>query len=334
MAIDAQIIQQQQAIYTDNICNPYMTFNNAITYGFTSGSGNATVTNSDEKTLLGGKAMKIRALTTSSCDFNAADSFDFTVKTDGIHNIQFRAFKSDPDAIVNMVVKVFIDGSLSADRTINVEMDSANGFADDAWNLFYQSFSALAGDEGSVSFSFVSDTADCIVYLDAFKIECNDQRQTAPSIYTNPLFLINKWSRVYDFDNSQTLFEDTAINFSLFEGTFESNCGSEILVEGVGFKPTRLNSFFTVNCNFLAKVPTGSNLHIDAELKINGTVYMGDTRFLNKAVDEFQYVNLVFTIPCNQEFLDFDGAVELTAMGNDIVISRRNLTISETVNSN
>ena len=81
MAVDAFITQQQQAIYTDNICNPYMTFNNAISYSFTSGSGNATVSNSDEKTLLGGKAMKIRALTTSSCDFNGGDSFDFTVVT-------------------------------------------------------------------------------------------------------------------------------------------------------------------------------------------------------------------------------------------------------------
>ena len=334
MAIDAQIIQQQQAIYTDNICNPYMTFNNAITYGFTSGSGNATVTNSDEKTLLGGKAMKIRALTTSSCDFNAADSFDFTVKTDGIHNIQFRAFKSDPDAIVNMVVKVFIDGSLSADRTINVEMDSANGFADDAWNLFYQSFSALAGDEGSVSFSFVSDTADCIVYLDAFKIECNDQRQTAPSIYTNPLFLINKHTRLFNFTDIQLLFEDAEIDFSLFDGTIVSNCGSEILVEGAGFKPTRLNSFFTVNCNFLAKVPAGADIHIDAHLLINSIIYYGDSKFLKKATDQFQYVNINFQIPCDQDFLDGGGAVYLIARGDDIEISRRTLTISETVNSN
>lgn len=334
MAIEAQLIQTQQAVFTDNIVNPYMTFNNAITYDFTSGVGNATVTNSDEKTLVGSKAMKIRALTTSSCNFNANDSFDFTVKTDGIHNIQFRAFKSDPTAVVNMVVNVFIDGALTADRTINVLMDSDNGFVDDSWNLFYQSFSALSGDAGSISFSFESDTVDCIVYLDAFKIEANDQNQLAPSIYTDPQFLINKWSRVYNFDDTQLLFEDTAIDFSLFEGTFESNCGSEILVEGAGFIPTRLNSFFTVNCNFLAKVPSGTNLHIDAELLIDGTTYYGDCKFLLKPVDEFEYVNFSFQIPCNQVFLDGGGAVYLTAKGNDIVISRRNLTISETVNSN
>jgi hypothetical protein len=334
MAIEAQIIQNQQAVFSDNIVNPYMTFNNDITYSFASGAGNATVTNSDEKTLVGSKAMKIRSLTTSGCNFNANDSFDFTVKTDGIHNIQFRAFKSDPTAVVNMVVNVFIDGALTADRTINVLMDSDNGFVDDSWNLFYQSFSALSGDAGSISFSFESDTVDCIVYLDAFKIECNDQNQLAPSIYTDPQFLINKWSRVYDFDNTQLLFEDTAIDFSLFEGTFESNCGSEILVEGAGFIPTRLNSFFTVNCNFLAKVPTGTNLHIDAELLIDGTAYYGDCKFLLKSVDEFEYVNFSFQIPCNQVFLDNGGAVYLTAKGNDIEISRRNLTISETVNSN
>ena len=334
MAVDAFITEQQQAIYTDNICNPYMTFNNAITYGFTSGVGNATVSNSDEKTLSGAKAMKIRALTTGSCDFNANTDFDFTIKTTEIHNVQFKAWKSDPSAVVNMVVKVFIDGSLSADRTINVLMDSSNGFQDNAWNLFYQSFSAVVDDAGSISFSFQSDTVDCIVYLDEFKIDANDQRQIAPSIYTQPPFLINKWSRVYDFDNTRDLFEDTAIDFTLFEGTFESNCGSEILVEGIGFRPTRLNSFFTVNCNFLAKVPAGADIHIDAELFVNGIVIMGDARFLFKPLDDFQYVNLFFTIPCTQDFLDSTGTVELTARGSDIQISRRTLTISETVNSN
>lgn len=334
MAIDAQIIQEQQAIYTDNICNPYMTFNNAISYSFTSGSGNATVSNSNEKTLLGGKAMKIRALTTSSCDFNGGDSFDFTVKTTDIHNIQFRAWKSDPSAVVNMVVKVFIGGSLSADRTINVTMDSANGFQDDTWNLFYQSFSAVANDAGSISFSFQSDTVDCIVYLDAFKIEANDQRQLAPSIYTEPPFLVNKWTRLYNFTDTQDLLEDAEIDFSLFDGTIVTNCGSEILVEGAGFKPTRLNSFFTVNCNFLAKVPAGANIHIDAKLIINSVTYYVDGKHLLKPTDEFEPCNFNFQLPCDQEFLDSGGAVYLIARGNDIQISQRTLTISETVNSN
>jgi hypothetical protein len=334
MAIEAVIVQTQQAVYSDNIINPYMTFNNEFTYDFTSGIGNATVENSSEKTLIGGKSMKIRALTTSGCNFNGGDSFQFTFGSTGNHNLQFRAYKTDPTAIVNMVVKVWIEGALTDERTINVTMDSANGFQDNTWNLFTQSFNANAGDAGDVSFYFESDTSDAIVYLDAFKIDANDQRNIAPSMYSNPDFLITKWSRVYDFDNSRVLFEDTAINFSLFEGTFESNCGSEILVEGVGFKPTRLNSFFTVNANFLAKVPSGTTPHIDAQLNINGTTYYGDCKFLQKPVDGFEYVNFSFQIPCNAEFLEFEGAIELIARGNDIEISKRNLTISETVNSN
>lgn len=333
MAIEAILATEQQAIYSDNICNPYMTFNNAITYDFTSGIGNATIENSSEKTLIGDKSMKIRALTTSGCNFNGGDSFQFTIGSTGNHNIQFRAWKTDTNAIVNMVVKVWIEGALTAERTINVTMDSANDFQDNTWNLFTQSFNANAGDAGDVSFYFESDTADAIVYLDAFKIDANDQRNIAPSMYSNPTFLINKWSRIYDFDNTQLLFEDTSTPF-IFEGTFESNCGNEILLMGVGFKPTRLNSFFTVNCNFLAKVPAGSNLHIDAILNINGTTYMGDTQFIQKPLDEFQYVNFVFNIPCNAEFLEFDGAVELIAKGNNIVISRRLLVVSEQVNSN
>ena len=334
MAIDALLIQNQQAVFADNIVNPYMTFNNDITYSFTSGAGNASVTNSDEKTLVGSKAMKIRSLTTSGCNFNANDSFDFTIKSDGVHNIQFRAWKSDPNAIVSLVVNVFIDGALSADRIFNAIMDSDNGFQDNSWNLFCQSFTALSGDNASISFYFQSDTVDTIVYLDAFKVEANNQNQLAPSLYTDPPFLINKWSRVYNFDDEQELAEDTDYSFSYFEGVFESNCGSEILVEGLGFRPTRLNSFFTVNCNFLAKVPTGTTPHIEAKLFIDGTVYYGDCKFLLKPVDALEYINFSFQIPCNQEFLDNEGAVMITPKGNDIVISRRSLTISETVNSN
>jgi hypothetical protein len=335
MAIEAQLIQTPTAKASENIFNPFLAFNSEYTYTITDGLGVAEISNTDEFSLSGNGSMKVRFLaTTDDVSWNADSQTNSVIKNTGIHFIQYAVYKNNPSASVNLTVDVFINDTFSSNRSFAQTLYTDNGFVDDNWNVYYQAFFANEGDIVSLAWSADSDDETAIIYLANFKLERSNQSLLAPTIYTNPPFLITKWSRVYDFDNSQTLFEDTAINFSLFEGTFESNCGSEILIEGAGFKPTRLNSYFTVNINFLAKVPSGTNLHIDAVLNINGVAYMGQTIFLDKPVDDFQYCNIVFNIPCNQEFLDNDGAVELTAKGNDIEISRRLLTVSEQVNQN
>jgi hypothetical protein len=337
MAIQGVILQEQTARASENIFNPFLTLNTPNTYTITDGVGVAEISNTDEFFLTGEGCMKIRFLVGGGqqVSFNAgAYKTDSVIKSTGLHFIQYAVYKNNPTADVNLTVNVLINETFSSNRQIGQNIYSASGFIDDNWNIYYQSFLANEGDIVSLTWSADSDDETAIIYMDNFKLERANQNIFAPTIYSNPTFLINKWSRVYDFTNTQLLFEDTAINFSLFEGTFESNCGSEILVEGVGFKPTRLNSFFTVNANFLAKVPSGTTPHIDAQLNINGTTYYGDCKFLQKPVDGFEYVNFSFQIPCNAEFLEFEGAIELIARGNDIEISKRNLTISETVNSN
>lgn len=334
MAINGILATEPTSKSSENIINSYMTFNDEFTYDFTSGIGNVEVSNSTEYPLFGIRSMKIRALSTLGSNFNAADKSSTIIRTTGLHQIQWQAFKTDPNATVNLTVEVYVNDVLTSSRTINVEMHNSVGFDDNSWNIYYQSFAANQGDVVTLGWYFQSDIEDCVVYLDGFKIERNDQQLIAPSFYTDPSFLATKWSRIYDFIDTQLLFEDTAINFGLFEGTFESNCGSEILVEGVGFKPTRLNSLFTVNANFTAKVPAGTNIYIDAVLKINGIDYMGQNQYLLKPQDEFQYINIVFHIPANAEFLQYEGAIELTARGNNIQIYRRLLVVTEQVNYN
>jgi hypothetical protein len=335
MAIDAILIQQQEARASENIFNPFLTLNTPYTYTITDGVGVAEISNTDEFSLSGNGCLKIRFLTAGdNISFNADVQTNSVIRSTGIHYIQYAVYKNNPSADVNLTVSVYINDVFSSNRAIAQNIYNASGFVDGNWNIYYQSFNANEDDVISLSWSCDSDDETAIIYMDNFKLERANQNIFAPTFYTNPDFLVNKWSRVYDFDNTQELAEDTAYNFSLFEGVFESNCGSEILVEGLGFKPTRLNSFFTVNCNFLAKVPTGTTPHIEAELNINGTTYYGDCKFLLKPVDALEYINFSFQIPCNQEFLDNEGVVEITPKGNDIVISRRVLTISETVNSN
>ena len=332
MTVEAILIDTQVAKYSENIINSYMTFNDLFTYDFTDGVGNATVENSDEKSLIGTRAMKVRALNNSPCTFNAQDRSDTTIKTTGIHFIQFQAFKLDPSADITITLKVYVNGYLDSDRTFPANLYSSSGFVDGAWNIYYQSFLANQGDIVSLAWTFQSDTTDAIMYLDAFKIEANEQSLAAPTIYTNPTFLSTKWTRVYDFTNTQLLFDGVAFPFA-FEGTTETNCGTEILIPGYAFKPSRLNSFFTVNGNFLAQCTSTATV-IEANLRIYGITYSGLTTFLQKPTGEYQYINIVFNIPSNQEFLDSEGVIELTAIGDDIDISRRVITVSEQLNQN
>ena len=336
MAIQGQLVQNQEARASENIFNPFLTLNTPNTYTISDGVGVAEISNTDEFFLNGNGCLKIRFLIAdSNITFNAgANKTDSVIKSTGLHFIQYAVYKNNPSADVNLTVNVYINEVLTANRQIAQNVFNASGFIDENWNIYYQSFNANEGDIISLEWSADSNDDTAIVYMDNFKLERANQNLLAPTIYSNPEFLINKWSRLYNFTDTQVLTEDTAYNFSLFEGTFESNCGSEILVEGVGFKPTRLNSFFTVNANFLALVPSGTTPHIDAELNINGTTYYGDSKLLFKLVDELQYINISFQIPCNAEFLEFEGALEITPRGNNITISRRSLTISETVNSN
>ena len=317
-----------------NIINPYMALNTVFPYTITAGVGDIEVSNSQDFQYLGLYVQKVRFLDSGTMSFNAGDKTTTIIKETGLHNLQFQVRSEDAKISCNFKVEVFLNGSLSADRTFETAVKEAEGFEIGKWNIFYQSFLAEEGDEVIISWTCVNTEPNTTFYVDGYKIDCVNQLMQTPTIYSPMVFLPTKWSRLYNFLDTQDLFEGTPINFALFEGTFESNCGSEILLEGVGFKPSRLNSFFTVNCNFLAKIPSGSNLHIDAKLLINGVVYLGQTCLLDKPIDDFQYVNIVFQVPCNQEFLDNDGTVELTAKGNDIEISRRVLTIQEQTNYN
>ena len=335
MAIGGQLIQNQEARASENIFNPFLTFNTPYTYTISDGVGVAEISNTDEFSLTGEGSLKIRFLEAgSNISFNADVQTNSVVRSTGLHFIQFAVYKNNPNADVNLTVSVLINDTFSANRSIAQNVYNASGFVDSNWNIYYQSFFANEGDVISLTWSADSDDETAIVNIDNFKLERSNQNILAPTIYSDPQFLINKWTRLYNFTDTQDLLEDTEIDFSLFDGTIVTNCGSEILVEGAGFKPTRLNSFFTVNCNFLAKVPAGANIHIDAKLIINSFTYYVDGKHLLKPTNVFEPCNFNFQLPCDQEFLDNGGAVYLIARGNDIQISQRTLTISETVNSN
>jgi hypothetical protein len=331
MAIEAQLISQQQARYSENILNPFMTFDELdFNYTFTSGVGNIEVSNSDEFKLGDLNVQRVRALTTSSANFNAGARTNTTIKESGIHNVQFQAFKTDPEANIQMRLEIFVNGTLTADRTVEVQMRSSQGFVDDNWNNYFQSFTANEGDVLSFAWYFECSEVDCITYLTGYKIEKNNQNLFAPTFYSKPTYLNTKWQQRIDFDNSINLVENVITNFQ-FTGTSTKNYVGDDLI-GASLQVDRLNDLFTAEANFLIKVPSGSNLHIEVQFIINGITYRADNINVFRINGDDQYANVVFKYPVTQEFIDNNGTITLTARGADIQISRRALIA--TVQSN
>jgi hypothetical protein len=331
MAIEGIIIQQQQAKYSENILNSFMTFDDLnFTYTFTSGVGNLEVSNSDEFKLGDLNVQRIRALTTNSATFNAGSRTDTTIKESGIHYIQFQAYKTDPQANIQMRLEVFVNGTLTSDRTIEVQMRSSQGFVDNNWNNYFQSFSANEGDVVSLAWYFECSEVDCITYLTGYKLERSNQSLLAPTFYTKPTYVNTKWQQIIDFDNTLNLTEDTPINFQ-FTGTSTKNYVGDDLI-GASLQVDRLNDLFTVEANFIIKVPSGTNLHIEVQFIINGITYRGDNINVFRISGDDQYANVVFKYPVTQEFIDNNATITLTARGATIQIRKRSLIA--TVQSN
>lgn len=312
------------AKYSENIFNPFLSFDKLdFTYTFLTGGSNIEVSNSDEFKLGVLNAQKIRALNTSSATFNAGSSTNTTIKESGLHTVQFSAFKTDVNANIQMRLEVYINDVLTSNRTIEVQMRESEGFLDNNWNIYYQTFLANEGDVVSLGWYFECSEVDCITYLTGYKLERNNQNLLAPTIYNKPTYLNNRWQQRIDFTNIQTLTEDVDTNFG-FEGTSSKNfVGDDLLSSSGEFNVTRLNDMFSVNANFLCKVPTGDNIHLESKLIINGITYQGDTVYLLKPVGEFQYANLYFEYPVTQEFIDNNGIIVLTAKGANFEISKR-----------
>ena len=331
MAIEGQLVQQQTARYSENLFNPFLSFETDYTYTITDGVGVAEISNTDEFSLSGNGSMKVRFLaTTDNISWNADVQTDSVIKNTGIHFIQFAVYKNNPSADVNLTVSVYINDVYSSNRAIAQSINNGSGFSDENWNIYYQSFNANEGDVISLSWSCDSDDDTAIIYMDNFKLERSNQNLFAPTFYTKPTYVNTRWQQVIDFTNTFNLVEDTPTNFQ-FSGTSTKNyVGDDII--GADLQVDRLNDLFTAEANFWIKVPDGSNLHIEVQFIINGITYRGDNINVFRTFGDLQYANVVFKYPVTQEFIDNNATITLTARGATIEIRKRSLIA--TVQSN
>ena len=338
--IQGVLLQEPIAKTSVNLFNELLTLNEPNQYTITSGIGVAEITNSTDRFLYGKRSMKVRFFSADTVSFNLAADTNSEIKNTGLHYIQYAVYKEDPTAEIELTVRVYINDNIIEDRTIGQRVRSADGFIDGNWNVYYQSFLANEGDIVSLDWTVVSDDANAIIYTDGYKLEFCDQNLIAPTFYTEPPFLLTKWQRRLDLDNTQTLVEDELSEYGFLGTILTSNTDLTLVTFTGEFVPRTIDSLFTANINFLATVPTGSNLHIECYLKGYDTVteteaiIFAETINIFKVEGQTQYVNVTFIIPTTQDFLQYAGRIYLVAKGNDIEISNRSITAIEQINSN
>jgi len=186
---------QNKAITTPNLLNKEFLFpvTPSFTWNTVSGGSNGQADNTTEKFMYGNSCLRVTFLDVGAFVFNRSGTdMDTTVLVDGNYILQYWTYKSNPAAIVDFTIEVFVNGINVADTTFEQTLDSTSGFVDDNWNCYYNQIMIPLLENDVVTFRYTaqSDTAGSgeKLYIDGMKLELNDINQNSePSIYTAPL---------------------------------------------------------------------------------------------------------------------------------------------------
>lgn len=333
MSVTATITNIREPKSCNNLVSEFMTFNEDITYNITAGVGNLLVTNSDEYPIYGERSQKVRFLSNLPATFTSSGTLTQSIvpKT-GEYCLVWELQKNDVSADVTYTVECFVNGTLTSARTVVGNAYSSSGFVDGQVNTFWTFIDLTAGDEVSFSITAQCDTVDTVIYVDGFGLFYNDKALQAPPFYIPPTNLAQKWQQRYDSSGTNTLTED-AENGNEFIGVSTTNCVSSLIYVTGNFQPTRLNAMFHAVTAFDAKVPAGTDNHIDIIFKVNDVLIQSHSHLLHKPVDEFQEIYNIFEIPVDANFLQYGGEVYLIPRGADVEISNRKTIAIEHTNS-
>lgn len=320
--IAAAITLTKESKTSANLLSEFMTFNEEKLYTISSGAGNIEVSNSNEYAIYGERSMKIRYLTNAPATFNAGSSTNSIVKRTGRYFLAWEISKSDSSADVNFTVEMFVNGTLTAERTFIANAYSTSGFTEGQINTFYQSFNLNANDEVSFTWTAQCDTTDTIIYVDGFKLEFDDKGLQLPTFYTEPSYKTLKWQTRTDLTNEPTITSATPTDFAFTGDTIESNVSNTLLTV-TGFSvPSKVNTVITRDYCFTAVVPTGGSKTIQIDFVVNATIVRSRLYAFVKSAGSEEIVSGSWTIPVNQTFLENQGKIILTTNA-DTVIKKR-----------
>jgi hypothetical protein len=184
--IQGAIFSQEIPIANNNLLNEFCNFNNSFTWNKPIGGANATIINNVDgtKSYYGLGAVSLNFTGTNQVNFNAAGSkMSRTIQKTGTYLLSYAFDKSDDTSDIIFTIEMYVNSVLQPNNTITQDLYNSSGFFDGQWNTYFQNVYLEDGDVIDFSFVAQSDTTNCYLYFDRFKLEIDNKGLGFPSIY-------------------------------------------------------------------------------------------------------------------------------------------------------
>lgn len=192
--MEGQICIQERPIASNNILQESANFNEVRAWNKPIGGENANVLNqlSESYSYYGLGACKVVFLGTGEVKFNTGDdSLNTVIGKTGNYILSYAFNKSDEFSDINFTVEVLVNDVVT--HTITQNLYFSSGYTDNQWNVYFQSFQLTYSDVVTFNFYAQSDTTDCYLLFDRFKLELDDKGIGFPTMYTEaPLTVIEE----------------------------------------------------------------------------------------------------------------------------------------------
>ncbi len=105
------------------------------------------------------------------------------VQKSGEYILSYGLKKNDTSSSISFIVEVYVNNVLIESRRIYQLLDSANGFIDGIWNIYYQVFNFNYGDKIDFNFKAQSNIPNVDIYFDRMQMILNDRGFNQPTLY-------------------------------------------------------------------------------------------------------------------------------------------------------
>lgn len=193
MDINAPLIVNERAIYSENLLNKESLFDDDTVFNVTSGSGTVTITN--EKHYENDKCAKIvwTDIENPLTFYSAGDTY--TAEYDGTHFFSWAlyVFSNNPTMTPTFLlrIKAYKNAVLYKEFTSSCSPAENETYQDNVFQRFGQSLELEQGDVLTWSYECVYGQyllGTITVYLDGLKLELDDRNLGVPSVYSKPKY--------------------------------------------------------------------------------------------------------------------------------------------------
>jgi len=334
MSTPATKTNQYTAEYSENILPYFMTFNDVFTWNAVSGGANATVINDKTKTFEGDYSLAIIYTGTSDIVFNSGGTqTECIAPSTGNYILSFRAFKNDEDAIANLEVQVYVNGTLFE---YNKFTNSELGY--NQWDCFFQNIELTQFDVVSFAFKSSCDTIGTYLFLDGFKLELIDRNQKFPSIYSLPFYRENGFAYYADSLATPTITIGTTYTQITIDKLgastnllFLPSDASNGFFDANKITPTAIGDDFDGRFDVTITAKTGSPTAIEFIIEI-GTGIVGASKAFTGWIQALGTAPYDQSLPldffCLSTFLTNGGKLYMKTDTGSVTIGRRNIKLT------